>query len=215
MNSGALSTGMPNQQYTFDAAHLSVTLMIGFIAGILAGLGMGIDKALMPAGAEHSSILSLLGIVTAGYAGTDFIENSLSRVFPGIAGSAPVGSPTPVSNVGGPSKIPLMQTQATAQTAPLPNLAPALRIVAPSVNATTWTPVLLAAFTKFDMTSNKRAAAALGQFLVEAGAALPVTREGLYYTDAAHLASVFPSKFANVAAAEPYLRAQEKLGNYV
>jgi hypothetical protein len=66
---------------TFDASRLSISLFIGFIAGILAMLGYaGFDKELSGSVDTHKEIL--LGIIAAGYAGTDFIEGFISKYLP-------------------------------------------------------------------------------------------------------------------------------------
>ena len=48
-------------------------------------------------------------------------------------------------------------------------LRAALKVVAPRVNSSLWIPALSSAFLKFDLTTDRRIAAAIGQFLVEAG----------------------------------------------
>jgi predicted chitinase len=58
-------------------------------------------------------------------------------------------------------------------------------------------------------------AAAVGQFMVEAGPAFHEVEESLYYTHAERLCAVFPHEFPNVAAAAPYLRDPQKLANHV
>jgi len=44
-----------------------------------------------------------------------------------------------------------------------------MRTVCPEVNAAVWAPVLASAFDNFDFSNDRRKAAAVGQFLVEAG----------------------------------------------
>ena len=75
----ASAASAPNQQTEFNAAYLLISLMIGFIAGILAGIAVGLEhfKAI-----DLSNIKVLIGVAVAGYAGTDFIENSLSIIIP-------------------------------------------------------------------------------------------------------------------------------------
>jgi hypothetical protein len=82
----------PTHQAEFNAAYLVISLMIGFIAGILAGLSVGLSNF------EHidlNHMTFLLGIAAAGYAGTDFIENSLSLFVPPAPKqpAQPVGPP--------------------------------------------------------------------------------------------------------------------------
>lgn len=93
-------------------------------------------------------------------------------------------------------------------------LTQALKRVAPQVDATAWAPVLTAAFAKYAFNTNKRMAAALGQFLVETPA-FHTLEESLYYTTAARLRAVFSNFFRTDAEAAPYLRAPEKLANHV
>ena len=58
----------------FDVKQLWVSLFIGFVAGCLASLTQEDDKV--------STKDIQLGIITAGYAGTDFIEGVLKNVLP-------------------------------------------------------------------------------------------------------------------------------------
>jgi hypothetical protein len=53
--------------------------MIGFTAGILAGLAIGLNKL---AKIDPNDPKLLLAIVAAGYAGTDFIENAFTNLVP-------------------------------------------------------------------------------------------------------------------------------------
>ena len=77
----------------FDGSYFATSLVIGFIAGCLAGVGIGLDKL------QHfdaGNIHILIGIAAAGYAGVDFIENS-------FAGMAPfAGSPAQKAKKGDP-----------------------------------------------------------------------------------------------------------------
>jgi hypothetical protein len=54
----------------FIASRLGVSLAIGFIAGVIAGLSVGLATI----GGSNGDVKVLLGIAAAGYAGTDFIE---------------------------------------------------------------------------------------------------------------------------------------------
>jgi hypothetical protein len=56
-----------------------LSLMIGFTAGILAGLAIGLEKF---AKIDPNDPKMLLAIVAAGYAGTDFIENAFTNLVP-------------------------------------------------------------------------------------------------------------------------------------
>jgi uncharacterized membrane protein YeaQ/YmgE (transglycosylase-associated protein family) len=70
-------------------SRLLVSLLIGFVAGVLAAVAMQDDKPL----ANLSSAV-LLGFAAAGYAGTDFIEGIMSRFLPSGGGD-------PAKNAGG------------------------------------------------------------------------------------------------------------------
>src|SRR5262249_3837565 len=69
----------PGQQAEFDAAYFTLSLMIGFTAGILAGLAIGLQKF---AKIDPNDPKMLLAIIAAGYAGTDFIENAFTNLVP-------------------------------------------------------------------------------------------------------------------------------------
>ena len=73
----AVAVPPADQQTEFSAAYFVLSLMIGFIAGVLAGLAIGIQNVL---NIDPGDIKVLLGIAASGYAGADFIENSLSQV---------------------------------------------------------------------------------------------------------------------------------------
>lgn len=78
------ATQAPDQATTFLASRLVISLIIGFIAGVLAALAVGLDKLAGPAGA---AVEVLLGLAAAGYAGADFIEGFMSKA-PTITGGA-------------------------------------------------------------------------------------------------------------------------------
>ena len=89
-NASAPANAPPGQATVFSASYLFVSLMIGFIAGILAGLAI-FDQI-----AKGVDIKILLGIAAAGYAGVDFIENTFSKLVPNIGGPpAPHPAPAP------------------------------------------------------------------------------------------------------------------------
>ena len=67
----------------FIAARLVVSLLIGFVAGVVAGIGLGLAEVTSLNG---QSVDVLLGVMAAGYAGTDFVEAFL----PTIAKRSPV-----------------------------------------------------------------------------------------------------------------------------
>src|ERR1700676_952734 len=63
-----LPSPQADQQTEFSAAYFVLSLMIGFIAGILAGLAIGIQNIL---NIDPGDIKVLLGIAASGYAGAD------------------------------------------------------------------------------------------------------------------------------------------------
>ena len=54
--------------------------MIGFIAGILAGIALDLETIIT---VDPSNWKLMLGIAASGYVGADFIENTMSVVIPG------------------------------------------------------------------------------------------------------------------------------------
>ena len=70
-----------SQQDQFDAAYFALTMMIGFIAGTLAGIVLLMNG--VPA--DKINLNSLLAVIAAGYAGTDFIENTFTNLMPKMA----------------------------------------------------------------------------------------------------------------------------------
>src|SRR5438876_2150264 len=80
-SAATLAAGAPSQQSQFDAAYFILSLMIGFTAGVLAGIGIGLDQVIA---VDATHMKTLLGIAAAGYAGADFIENAFTRLIPGI-----------------------------------------------------------------------------------------------------------------------------------
>ncbi len=78
-----------------------------------------------------------------------------------------------------------------------------MRIVCPEADASAWVPALTAAFEKFGFSNDRRRAAAMGQFLVEAGPALNRLVEDLDYSPA-RASEVWPALFPTPQAAQPY-----------
>jgi predicted chitinase len=231
-NMTASAAAAPNQQSEFNAAYLLVSLMIGFLAGVLAGLAVGLAHLIK---INLADIKLLLGIAVAGYAGADFIENTLSIVILGTAkardpgqgdvGVKPAADPSiraPVDQVR-TSGAAVFSTQprpnavAPGAAAPSPDLVPGLAAAFKScarlVDADVWVPPLSAAFTKFDMLTNKRMAAGIGQFLIEAGAGFQEVVENMHYSTAQRIRDIFPDEFPTVASAEAYVKDPEALGN--
>jgi putative chitinase len=67
----------PNEQDSFIASRLIVSLFIGFIAGVAAALLLDLSKL---AAITVTDIDLLLGLAAAGYAGTDIIEAFVARL---------------------------------------------------------------------------------------------------------------------------------------
>ena len=200
--------------------------MIGFLAGILAGLVVGPSKFTT---INPNDLSALLGIAAAGYAGADFVENTYSIVFPSATSKASIlrtDAPTDPSVQTLETHIRTLSDtvsslentlRAIPRVALFPGdisgLATALNAAAPHVNTSVWVPQISAAFKKFDMVSNKRMAAAIGQFLVEAGSAFQEVIENLRYTHADRIVKVFPKEFPTETDAQPYVNNPEALAN--
>jgi predicted chitinase len=226
---GSFSETSPNQQSEFNAAYLAFSLMIGMLAGILAGLVIG------PANFHPEDIKTLLAVATSGYAGADFIESTYSVVFPSASRSAKQPAAGATTNDVKSLTAHVLNLNATVSSlatavasrgmaqghdlapaaAAIPGLGNALTAVAPHINASVWLPALSAAFTKYSMLTNKRMAAAIGQFLVEAGSSFQEVVENLRYTSATRIAAVFPREFASAAEAQPYVNNPVAFANRV
>jgi predicted chitinase len=89
-----------------------------------------------------------------------------------------------------------------------------MRIVCPRANAARWVPAPVSAFSKFGLSDDRRRAAAMGQFLVEAGSALNETVENLHYS-ADRACQVFPALFSTPQAAEPYCLDPQRFADTV
>ena len=206
-NAGALNSTTPSEQVEFSLAYLVLSLMIGFIAGILAGIALNLENIIA---VDPSNWKLMLGIAGSGYVGADFIENTMSVVIPGTRTAGTKAPPLPV---------PATRRPTTVSAAPLPDdgssaLGAAMRIVCPEANAALWVPALVSAFEKFDFSNNRRRAAAMGQFLVEAGPALKEIVEDLYYTPD-RACQVWPALFPTPAAAEPYCADPRQFADFV
>jgi predicted chitinase len=238
-SSSRLPSAQADQQTAFSAAYFVLSLMIGFIAGVVAGLVIGVQKLLT---IDPSDLKILLGIVASGYAGADFIENSLSIVIPAanapaVHGPGAATTPQPVNLqpdlaafnantaalTSAVHKLATMSPQATpiSLLAALPVIAgtvptfgPALHRVAPGIDRTKWEAALTQGFQKFALTSNQRIAAAIGQFIVEAGESFEEVVENMSYS-APRMMAVWPKTFKTEADAEPYVHQPEKLGNFI
>lgn len=78
----------PNEQDSFIASRLVVSLFIGFIAGVAAALLLDLSKL---AAITVNDIDLLLGLAAAGYAGTDIIEAFVARLPKPAGGGSPEG----------------------------------------------------------------------------------------------------------------------------
>ena len=228
-----------DQQSEFSAAYFALSLMIGFIAGMLAGLVIGLDK-ITALSVNDAKIL--LGIAASGYAGADFIENSLSIIIPARGASVDVGnySPSGAQLAGAPfvatalaahtkaltgavqqlanvsqflSFKPIVADTATI-TGTVPAFGAALVRVTPRIDRAKWEPALTQGFQKFALTNNQRIAAAIGQFMVEAGETFQEVVENMSYS-AERMTEVWPSTFKTLNDALPYAHQPEKLGNFI
>jgi hypothetical protein len=116
MNDDAASSGATSADL-FIASRLVVSLLIGFIAGVIAAISVGLDNLI---NIDPGKVSTLLGIAAAGYAGTDFIE----ALAPSIIGAAgQTVTPKPV--VPTP---PVAQGPPNPPAGPAPN-APLMRAV--------------------------------------------------------------------------------------
>ena len=78
------STEGKNLAASFESGRLMLSLLIGFIAGALAIIGVaGTAEAATP---SKQLIVTIIG---AGYAGTDFIEGFIKKSMPAVQPKAP------------------------------------------------------------------------------------------------------------------------------
>ena len=78
-SSATLQAQSGNQQSEFDAAYFSLSLMIGFIAGVLGAFTINGGNI---GGIDLTNVKTLLALMAFGYAGTDFIENAFTNLLP-------------------------------------------------------------------------------------------------------------------------------------
>ena len=97
LKNSSATANQTGQAAEFNAAYFGLSLMIGFIAGMLAGMLLDLNNFMS---INTGDPKLLLGVVASGYAGADFIENSMSLVLPNAtaaggkpATSAPTGTP--------------------------------------------------------------------------------------------------------------------------
>nr|WP_321984274.1 hypothetical protein [uncultured Lichenicoccus sp.] len=86
----ALDPNVPLPE-AFNPTRLIVSLVIGFVAGALAGTAMGIEQV----GHADLTRAAMLGLMAAGYSGTDFIEGFISNYLPGAQGATGGKGPQP------------------------------------------------------------------------------------------------------------------------
>ncbi|WP_313687359.1 hypothetical protein [Pantoea sp.] len=230
---GYLQIENKDDTQNFSASYLMVTLMIGFIAGGLSGITIGLDRFSTTFDSEL-----LMAVVAAGYAGVDFIEGSFNSriktaISPYIGTSSSPGEISEKSDSQNNGKqdarssINMMEqpiaippvvdsgVKTGGATTPQTILEKALKQTSPHLNTDIWVPVLTHAFEKFELNSSQRVAAALGQFLVEAGPTFSELEEHLYYTTLNRLMKIFGRHFKDEQEAEQFLRQPIKLANRV
>jgi hypothetical protein len=81
----------------FVGSRMVVSLLIGFVAGLLGILSISSFKADFFSGTGVKQVI--LSLVAAGYAGTDFIEGFITKFLPGTT-TTPAGADTTVSTNG-------------------------------------------------------------------------------------------------------------------
>ena len=207
-NAGSLNSTTPGEQAVFSLAYLALSLMIGFIAGVLAGIALNLETIIT---VDPSNWKLLVGIAGSGYIGADFIENAMSVVIPGTKPTQAKAPPPAVATTPTPAAAPLPPRVLRKAPPAAPQtdegakaLTAAMRSVCPEVNAAVWSPGLVSAFDHFDFSNDWRKAAALGQFLVEGGAsAMNAIVEDLYYSPD-RACEVWPALFPSSQAAAPY-----------
>ena len=94
-------------EHLIVASRLVISLIIGFVAGALAALIMGVKTT----GFDTAQIL---GLAATGYAGTDFIEGIISKVTP--TGASPA---LPAASGSGTGAAPAQQAAVQPAAAPV------------------------------------------------------------------------------------------------
>ena len=216
-NAGSLNSTTPGEQAVFSLAYLALSLMIGFIAGALAGIALNLETIIT---VDPSNWKLLVGIAGSGYIGADFIENAMSVVIPG---TKPTQAKAPSPTIAAPPiptaaplapRVSRKPRQLARQTEGVKALTTAMRSVCPEANAAVWAPALVSAFDHFDFSNDRRKAAAMGQFLVEAGPALNAIVEDLYYSSD-RACEVWPALFPSQQEAAPYCGDPRLFADYV
>lgn len=193
----------------FNASYLILTLMIGFIAGVISIIIAGLDNFV-----NNIETDKLLAIVAAGYSGVDLIEGSFNSIIKRTV--------IPSTDIPQPPEPALTADLATHREfnlsfvpVAIDPLAHALQVVSEKrLNSDIWVPALNEAFTKFSFNTNRQKAAAIGQFMVEAGEDFHELTERLNYT-LPGLMKTFGSHFKDETEAKLFLGDEVKLANRV
>ena len=111
-NAGSLNSTTPSEQAEFSLAYLVLSLMIGFIAGVLAGIALNLENIIT---VDPGNWKLLLGIAGSGYIGADFIENTMSVVIPGAKISAARPAPPPAPPPRRPRSLRRLRRRAAAR----------------------------------------------------------------------------------------------------
>ena len=101
-NAGSLNSTTPTEQAEFSLAYLVLSLMIGFIAGVIAGIALNLENIIT---VDPSNWKLLLGIAGSGYIGADFIENTMSVVIPGTKTASTKTPPPPLPSRRAPQSF--------------------------------------------------------------------------------------------------------------
>lgn len=88
----------PGSQDVFLASRMFVSLLIGFIAGVLAALALGVQDLLGGGTAKGFTAEILFGLVAAGYAGADFVEGFMEKA------PIPAAAATKTADQAGPAE---------------------------------------------------------------------------------------------------------------
>lgn len=88
----------PGSQDVFLASRMFVSLLIGFIAGVLAALALGVQDLLGGGTAKGFTAEILFGLVAAGYAGADFVEGFMEKA------PIPAAATTKTADQAGPAE---------------------------------------------------------------------------------------------------------------
>lgn len=110
----------------------------------------------------------------------------------------------------------IVQTADAAQPATNPlvgKLGAAIQAAAPQASLERWLPVFTKIVSADSSLSDKRLAAALGQFSVEAGPGFNEIIEDTDYKTAKRLVDIFPREFPNINSTDGYVGNPQKIAN--